>query len=600
MTPSILAVLAVLAVAILLMVTELLRADLVALFTAVALAVTGVITVGEAISGFSNPAVITIMAIFILTQGLNRTGVTHGVGALLQKLAGNRLSSLLLVTMVGGVLLSLFMHNIAAAAVLMPALVYVSRRTGTSSSKLLMPLAFSVNLGGLGTLLATSNILVSATLRELGLPAFGVLDFAPLGLPLAVTGITYMLLIGHRLLPDAGPVERFGRARKARRELTETYALDERLTEVLIPSGCQLVGKSVAESRIGERYGLSIVGVRPAGKPVCLAPSPGRILRAEDTLLVTGQPERVQPLVGLGLEIQETNNWNGSLSADETLLLEVVLAPRSNAAGYTLKDLRFREKYELSVVAIWRGGRPYRTDVGDMPLRFGDALLVHGPRERVATLRADPDFLVLAEPEAPPRARKGWLAVAIMALALLAAVSGLLPIGGATLLGALTMVLVGCLTMDEAYRGIEWRVIFLVSGMLPAGIALVSSGAAEWVGQVMVTALAGWGPMALVAGLFLLATLISQVISGQVTAVVLTPIAVAAARQTGVNPQSLAMAVAMGCGTVFLTPVSHPVNVFVMGPGGYSFKDFLKAGLPLTLVVFVATMVILPLVWPLH
>jgi len=599
MNPSVLTVLAILAVAVVLMVTELLRADLAAFLMAITLALTGIISLQEAFSGLSHPAVITIMAIFILTQGLYRTGVTHRVGLALQRLGGNRLSGLLLVTMLGGATLSLFMNNIAAAAVLMPAMMGVARRTKISPSKLLMPLAFSVSLGGLGTFLATSNILVTATLRDLGLAGFSLVDFAPVGLPMAAVGIVYMLLIGHRLLPAVSPTERFGRTQDLRRGLTEAYALEERLNEVRISDRSPLVGKSIADSHIGENFGLNIMAVCPRDKPVCLAPAPDHVLNAEDTLLVAGRSERVQRLKDLKVEVLENNEWNGSLSTEDTMLFEIILAPRSRAAGHTLKELHFREKYELNVVAIWRRGRPYRTDVGDIPLQFGDALLVHGPRERIATLRTDPDFLVLAEPDLPPRTRKGWIAVAIMTAALAIAALKILPIAAATMLGALIMVLVGCLTMDEAYRAVEWRAIFLIAGMLPAGIALASSGAANWLGQVVVTALASWGPLALVGGLFFLAMMLSQVMSGQVTAVVLTPIAVAAAQQTGGNPYALAMAVAMGCGTVFMTPMSHPVNVFVMGPGGYRFKDFLRVGFPLTVLLFGAALILLPLVWPL-
>lgn len=264
-----------------------------------------------------------------------------------------------------------------------------------------------------------------------------------------------------------------------------------------------------------------------------------------------------------------------------------------------MKDLRFREKYGLSVVAIWRGGRPYRTDVGDMPLQFGDALLVQGSHGGLSVLRTDPDFLVLEQPDLPPRTRKGWLAAAIMGLALVTAATGLLPITVAMMLGALGMVVTGCLTIDEAYRAVEWRVIFLIAGMLPAGIALTRSGAAEWLGQLLVTSLAQWGALVLTGGMLLSAILLSQVMSGQVTAVILTPIAVAAARQVGAEPRAFAMAVAMGCGMVFATPSAHPVNVFVMGPGGYRARDFLRVGLPLTLVLSLTVLIVLPIFWPL-
>jgi di/tricarboxylate transporter len=278
------------------------------------------------------------------------------------------------------------------------------------------------------------------------------------------------------------------------------------------------------------------------------------VLRARDTLLVAGRPEKVQRLADLGTEVFEVLHWNDSLSTEQVTLTEVVLAPRSRAAGQTLKELRFRDKYGLSVVAIWRGGRPHRTDVGDMPLQFGDALLIHGPRKGLSVLRADPDFLVLTEPQAapepdaPPQTSKRWLAACIMALALAAAAFSLLPIAVAMMLGALAMLVTGCLTVDEAYRSVEWRVVFLIAGMLPVGVALTRSGAAAWLGELLVTALAGWGPLALAGGMLLLATLLAQLMSGQVAAVVLTPIAVAAAQQTGVDPRAMAMGRASSSG----------------------------------------------------
>jgi di/tricarboxylate transporter len=599
MNSEILSVLVLTGVAIVLMATDLLRAELVAWFLAIALFLIGLITPQETFTGLSNTAVITTLAVFILTKGLDKTGVIGFVGALLRRLAGDRPTRLLTLVMIGGAALSFFMNNIAAAAVLLPAVIDAARRTKTSPAKLLMPLAFGANLGGLATLLATSNILVSATLRDLGFAPYGLLDFVLVGLPLIVVGISYMLLIGRRMLPAVDPVEQLGRTRHLWQELAKTYALQERLSEVSIPIKSPLVGQSIAASQIGKKLGLSILAVCRDGEPACIAPSPDRVLRAGDTLLVMGRSERVQQLTDLGTDVFEAVRWNDSMSAEQITLSEITLAPRGHAVDHTLKELNFREKYGLSVVAIWRGGRPYRTDVGDMPLQFGDALLVHGSRQGLALLRADSDFLVLAEPEVPPRTRKGWFAALVLALALIAAASGLLPIAVAMMLGALVMVASGCLTADEAYRSVEWRAVFLIAGMLPVGIALAQSGTAEWLGDLFVSVLAGWGPLVLAGGMFILATVLAQVMSGQVTAVVLTPVAVAAAQRVGAEPRSMAMAVALGCGMVFMTPMSHPVNVFVMGPGGYRFRDFVRVGLPLTLLLFLTVLVVLPIFWPL-
>jgi len=600
MTPQILTVLVLTGIAVVLMATDLLRAELAAWFLVIVLSLIGVITPQEAFTGLSNTAVITILAVFILTNGLRRTGVIRRVGQLLQRLAGSHTTRFLLLTMIGGASLSLFMNNIAAAAVLLPAIMDVARRRRISPSKLLMPLAFAANLGGHATLLATSNILVSSTLQHMGLVPYGLLDFAPVGLPMIAVGILYMLLVGRRMLPVSDPLEQLGRAQQLQKELTEAYALEERLSEVLIPTKSPLVGQSLADSQIGAKLGLSILAICRDDQLVCMAPGPEQVLESGDTLLVAGRPERVQRLNVMGAKVLDVSIPDNGQHIDQIVLSEVVLAPRSDAAGHTLKDLRFREKYNLGVVAIWRGGRSYRTDVGDMPLQFGDALLVQGSHERLAVLRTDPDFLVLAGSEVPPRTEKGKLAGAIMVLVLITAATGLLPIAVAMMLGALAMVVTGCLTMDEAYRAVEWRVIFLIAGMLPVGIALMRSGVAEWLGQLLVAGLSTWGPLALAGGMLVLTVLLSQVMSGQVTAVVLTPMAVAAAQQVGANPRAFAMAVAMGCGMVFMTPTAHPVNVFVMGPGGYKFRDFLRVGLPLTLLLCLTVLLVLPIFWPLR
>ena len=599
MNPDLAIVLGILALTIVLMVTERLRPDLAALLMAMALPLVGIISAQEAFSGFSQPAVIILVALFILTQGIALTGVTRHVGVALQRVAGNSLPRLVLATMIAGAGLSLFMTNIAAAAILMPAIMDVSRRARVSPSKLMMPLAFSVSLGGMATLFATSNILVKATLRQAGLTPFGLLDFAPAGLPLAAIGIAYMVLAGYRLLPSISTVGQYSSNTQRRPNLTEAYALDERLSQARVEDDSSLGGKTIADSRVGEDLGINILAVRPAGGPVCLAPGPDRLLQAGDLLMIAGRHERVERLAELGVRVLESPEWNGELMSDETAFVEAIPAPRGGPAGRTLKELRFRERYGLNAVAIWRAGRPYRTDVGGIPLRFGDALLLHGSREDIDVLRADRDFLVLAEPDVAPRTRRSWLAALIMLLALAAAALNLLSVAQAMMLGALVMVLVGCLTMEEAYHSIEWRVIFLVAGMLPIGIALSNSGAADWVGHLLVTGLAGMGLRAVLAGLVLLAAAISQFIPGQVTTAVLTPIALAVATRAGANPYALAMGVAAGCSMVFVTPLSHPVNMLVAGPGGYSFRDFFRAGLPLAALMYVAALVVVPLVWPL-
>jgi di/tricarboxylate transporter len=408
-----------------------------------------------------------------------------------------------------------------------------------------------------------------------------------------------MAVIGRRLLPDRSPAERYAWNEPFQPNLSEVYGLNERLYEAQIAPVSGLCDTTIAESRIGEALGLSILAIVRNGHSL-LAPQPSERLRAGDILLILGRGERVERLAEMGVKIDpETIRGNG-LSSETVGLVEVVIAPRSRAVGQTLKQLHFRQKFGLNVIAVWHAGRSYRTDVGDVELRLGDAMLMFGRRDRIRLLQSEPDFIVL-RPELPEaqRPRKGPIAALIMLAVLVVAAFGWLPIGEATFAGAMLMVLTGCLSMDEAYQSIEWRAVFLIAGMLPLGVALAKTGAGAFLGQILIQTLGGFGPIALLAGIYLLAMLMTQFVSGQAAAVIITPIAISAAAQIGVDARAFAMGAALACSTAFLTPIAHPVNLLAMGPAGYTSRDFVKVGLPLTAVCFIALLIVLPLFWPL-
>lgn len=599
MTEPQIVMLALMGIAMIAFVSQVLRADLVALLLLIALAVTQLLTPQDTFSGFGRSAVITVMSLFILTSALHHTGATRQLGAGLLRLAGGGVMRLVLLVMVTAAILSLFMNNIAAGAVLLPIVMGLTAQSKISPSKLLIPLAFGTILGGMATLFTTSNILVSTALRDSGLAGFGVLDFAPVGGMVALAGTAFMVLVGWRLLPDRSPLENASQVRVLRRELSELYQLKERLWELRVDPDSPFAKKTLAESCIGENLGLSVMAVVHHNH-VNLAPKPDQVLLPQDILLVAGREERVMDLADCGFALLADAVWQGGLSSDKIGMFEVAIAPRSSVVGRTLKQLHFREKYGLWVVSLWREGRPYRTDVGNMPLRFGDSLLIHGELDKARMLQAEPDYLVLLpEGYQALRPAKAPLAVAIMVAAVLVAAIGWLPVAEAMLAGALLAVITGCLTMDEAYQAIEWRVIFLIAAMLPVGLAMTNTGTAALLGQLVMQSLGGYGPWVTLAGFFVLTVALTQVMSSQATAVVLSPIALAAANAMSVNPYTFAMAVAMGCSTAFLTPLGHPVNMLVMGPGGYTFRDFIKVGLPLTLVTFAAAMIALPIFWPL-
>ncbi len=601
LTPSIAIVLTILAVAVILMVSDRLRPDLVALLVMTSLGVTGLLTPQEVFSGFSRSAVIAIAAIFILTAGLFHTGVTRAIGAHLLRIAGRREARLVSIIMLAGALLSLFMNNIAAAAMLMPAVSGISRRSRVSPSRLLMPLAFATVLGGMATLLTTTNIVVSSLLSAEGLPGFGLLDFAPIGVPVVVAGVGYMILIGRRLLPERWPMQRM---RSLHRELAELYHLHDDLAEYHVRPDSQLVGRSLADSGLGEKMGVNVLAiVRNSWHRPWLAPAPDMRLRSNDLLVVEGPPAEAAVLETLGLTSGPAPAaWAGELASDVVGLVEAVLSPRTSLAGKTLREIHFREKFGLSVVALWREGRPLRTGLADLPLHFGDALLLQGTRDRIALLSSEHDFIVLdPEPYRPnqeaTRPSKAPLAGAIMLAALLASGAGLLPVAEAMLAGALLMVLTGCLTMDEAYQAVEWKAVFLIAGMLPLSVAMSKTGTAELLGRWLVRGLGSFGPLVLAAGLFSLTMLLTQTMAGPAVATIITPIAISAARQVGADPRAFGMDVALATSMAFLTPLGHPVNVLVMGPGGYRFSDFFKVGWPLSLLLLAIILGLLPLFW---
>lgn len=590
--------------AIVALLSERLRPDLVALLAVLALGVTGVLTPQETFSGFSGPAVITLLGLFILAEGLQRAGVTERAAEAIARVAGDRESVLVLVVMLAAASLSLVMNNIAAAAVLLPAVSAAAQRSHVSPARLLMPLAFGTLLGGMATLLTTSNIIVSSLLRDAGGKGFGLLDFAPVGVPVVVCGIGYMVLVGRRRLPTQSASERLQAQRRQAgggTDLVALYGLGSRLFRARVPAGSRLIDQPIAGTHLRELYGVNVLAVERGGEVVG-SPPPAFVLRLDDVLHFQGDLEDfrrrdVEPY----LEVLPPRSWReADLESPELLVAEVVLAPRSALVGTTLRESHFRSKYGMNVLAIWRGDRPILDGLGDLPLQFGDALLVQGPRERLRVLIDEPELIVLAGEEElpPPRVHgKRAIAVAVLLAALVAAVATPLSTAEVMLGGALAMVLLGVLTMDQAYQAIDWRTIFLVAGMLPLGIALAKSGAADLLAGVLVQTAGRAGMLALLATLVAVSVLLVQAMNGPAVAAVMAPIAITAARLAGVDPRGFAMGVALATSMAFLTPLGHPVNLLVMGSGGYRFRDYWRVGWPLTLLLLAVVLLLVPLVW---
>jgi di/tricarboxylate transporter len=586
--------LALVALAAVLLVTERLRPDLTALLILIILSLTGILTPDQAFSGFSQSAVIIILSVYILTFALQHTGVTHWVGLRLVRSVGAHETRLALTLMLTAGLLSIFMNSIAAAAVLLPSAVTIARHTNIPPSRLLLPLAYGALLGGTVTLLTTANILVSTTLVKAGFQPYTLFTFIPTGLLIVAGGTVVVGLLGPRLLPRRDLAGEVARMRRLQTELVQVYHLREGTSLLTIQPGSALAGQTLGEGAWGRALGLTVLGIAHHGH-LFLAPDRNTEVREGDTVLVEGTPNQ-EDLENYGLSVSGPGE-ELPLTSDDVVLLEVILAPRSEFEGRTLKDIRFREKYGFQALGIWRQGVVLQQTAADTPLRFGDALLMQGSREGVDVVRSDRNLIILEEQGSRSVGRKGYLAVGIMAASLIVAASGLLPIALSLLAGAALVILFGCINMDEAYRAIEWRTIFLIACMIPLGVAMLETGAASYLATSVESIAGGLGTLATAAILLALTIGLSLFLGGQTTAVVVAPIAIEAATLLHADPRAMGIAVATGCSLVFLSPLGHPASLLVMSPGGYRPRDYLRLGAPVTAVTFLLALAGLHWIW---
>jgi di/tricarboxylate transporter len=591
-TTEIALTLAIIVAALVLFATEKLRVDLVALLVLLAVGLLHLIDPEDVFDGFSNSAVITVWAVYIVSGGLFKTGVADTLGRTIHRLSGDKEPRLIATIMVTCGVISAFMNNVGATAMLMPALIGISRRTKIPVSKLLIPLSFSSLLGGAMTLIGTpANILAMGILAERGLPTIGFFGFTPMGLVLLTTGVLYMALVGRHLLP----------VREGAQGRQDVYRLREYVTEVRVSTTSPLAGKTLLDSGLGRDYDLTVLGLERDGE--CLERI-GRdtLIQKDDLLTVEGSPDDLmgaREALGLGSEDKQRLDLE-RLEPGNVQLIEATLAPNTGLVGRTLQGVRFRDRYGFTALAIWRHGQAITQKLRDVPLHFGDALLLQGPRHRVRELQEGKDFLVLEPLEVEQlRRNKAPIAIAALMLAILLVVFADFYISMAMVIAAVIMVLTGCLSIEEAHESIDWRTVFLVAGMLPLGMAMEATGAAQYLADNMVEALGDYGPTALLAGVYLLAALITQAMSNAAAIVLIVPIAVNTALALGANHLTFTMAVVIGAATSFLSPVGHKANVLVFGPGGYRFFDYARVGALLTVALLIVSMIFLPLFWPL-
>jgi len=582
-------------VAALLLVTELLRPDLVGLLVIISLSLTGVISSDQAFSGFSQSAVMTILSVFIISEALQRSGITRWIGQRLISLAGKSERRLVAALSLTAALLSTIMKPIASTAALMPTTMGISRQVKLQPSRLLMPLAFGALLGGTATLLTTANIIVSTTLGQAGIQPFGLLDFLPIGIPVILAGVLFLVIAAPRMLPTRDIAGQYVRMRRLQNELVNVYDLEGQFTEVEITVKSQLNDRSLEDIHWGSVMKSGILGIARKNR-IFLAPDASTVLQKGDILLLDSEPSPVQ-LNLFDLELVKSVDIGETFGTEETPLVEVALSPHSSLYGKTMRELNFRQRYGLQVLAVWREGKVLAGPVRDIPLRFGDAILVQGSRAQIERLDPDPDFIILEEETNANPPRRSWLAFTVLFACLFLGAVNVFPLAAAMLTGATLMVLLGVLEMDEAYRSIDWRTIFLVAGMLPVSIALENTGLAQTIGSVLISSFSGFGPLVIAAILMTATVGLSIFLGGQTAGVILAPIAIAAAQTAGIDPRALAMAVAVGCSMAFVSPLSHPALLLVISPGGYTFRDYLRLGFPLTIVSLLVALAFLQWIW---
>jgi di/tricarboxylate transporter len=604
MNGDMLFVFGLLLVTVLLFVSDRVRLDVVAVSVILVLMLSGLLTPGEALAGFGDPVVLLIAGLFVVGEGLYRTGIAFAVGEWLMQVAGTNELRLLVMLMLVVAGLSAFMSSTGAVAIFIPIVLGLAAKAGISPSRLLLPIALASLMGGMLTLIGTPpNLVVSVQLEREGLAPFGFFSFTPIGLLVLATGIGYMLVMGRHLLPAGVRGSKQPRARHSIWDLAETYGIKGQLRRLRLAADSPLVGNSIEKAMLLSRYQAMVVGIERNG---LLRPALSNTqLESEDILLVVGSDSALIALrAAERLTEMPLEDYHFKAVTKELGLVEVLLTPTSELIGHSLIEANFREHHDLIVLGIQRMGQPLEGNFADTSLAFGDSLLMAGGWRDISRLQeGHDDFLVLNLPkeieEVAPTRAKAVHALVILAVMLVLMAFNLVPSVTAVLLAALAMVVTGCISMNNAYHSLNAQSLVLIAGMLPMATALEKTGGVTLIANGLITSLGDCGPFALMAGLFILTSVFSQFISNTATTVLVAPIAVAAAAGLGVSVYPILMTVAIAASAAFATPVASPVNTLVLGPGGYRFIDFVKVGVPLQILAMIVTLLAVPVLFPL-
>src|SRR5690625_85760 len=602
MTVDIALVLGIAVIAIALFITERLRMDIVAMLVLVSLQALSLTTPTETLSGFSNQATITVAAMFILAAGLQNTGALAGIGRLLGK---SRPPTLFLLTLFGVLaIIAPFVNNTAVVAVFMPVVIAASLQIGLPPTKTLIPLSYVSQMVGVCTLIGTStNLIVNAMAQDLGHPGCSMFLFLPLGAICALAGCLYLLTVGRWLLPEKGQAD-----------LDSFHESGNYVVELQLIEDSKLIDTSVQEAELHKEYKVYVLELwREQEKS--WAPR-AQTLKEGDILLVRGKwPDLYQLKEDKGLAFLNEDevvknempkpdeaDENSDIPAEPThkrIMAEIMISPNSITIGHRLGALNRRLGSEMSILGVQRRGQVLRDHLDQTVLRVGDILLVLLAESQLAPLRKNKDFIILSEHDEP--IGRGWrtpFSLVVMAAVIVVAALNWLPIATSALAGAMALVLAGCIDTDDMYEAVDWRILFLMAGLLPLGIAMTNSGAAEFIVSHTISLVSHLGPHVVLAVLYLIALLLGEMMSNSAAAVLLTPIGLSTANYMDADATPFLIAITFSASTSFLTPVGYQTNTMVYGAGGYRFIDFIKVGLPLNLVFWVLGVVLIPIFWP--
>lgn len=573
-------------------VRERLSPDVVAMGAMALLLVVGILDAKEAASAFSNAGPLAVAAMFVLSAALERTGLVDLAGSLVKRAAGRSHVQAVVALMICVMVLSAFINNTPVVVVLTPVAIVLARTMGVAPSRLLIPLSFASIFGGATTLIGTStNLLVSGSAEDNGMPPIGMFEITGAGIVMGLVGITYLALCGRWLLPD-------------RRTLTDILGQETRrhfIAEMVVPEKSPHVGKTLNDAGLIADRGAEVIDLIRNGISHRYALDTA-LLTAGDRLVVSTNASDVMGLresgaLAFGPEVDEAE----SEPENNVILMEGIVGPQSRLAGYRIADLNFRRLYGVHIVAVHRRGVDLRANFREMTLSFGDTLLLEGPPEGLKRLFDRRVLVNLTEPaERPLRRSKAPIAIiAVFSVVVLSALE-ILPIEAAALIAAVGVVATGCLTAEEAYASIRWNILFLIFGMIGLGMAMEKTGAATIIVGSLTPYLQILGPLAVLAGIYLITSILTEFVSNNATAILLTPIAIGLAQQLGVDPRPFIMAVLFAASASFATPIGYQTNTFVYSAGGYKFSDFLRIGIPLNLIMWVTAMLVIPLFWPLE